>query len=487
MRPLLFAAIAAAAPALTPVRTSSGPILGHASNWHPAVTEYLGIPYAQPPVGTLRFAPPAPYTSNASFTAAHFSPTCPGNVHANGSISYVSVKETVKSVLGEAESVFGEDCLSLNIWTRPEAGERSKAVMFWIYGGGFNAGNSDSPVYNGARLAEEQDVVVVSINYRVHAFGFPGAPFLADKNVGLLDQRLALEWVRDNIAAFGGDPTRITIFGQSAGGLSVDYHTYAWASDPIAAGFISSSGSITPTTRGGVSGSGTGWWTLSKALGCGNATAGEASLACVRGKSMEQILSATRELPRVGVFGPTPDGRVVFEDTAARRARGQFAHRPLLVGNTNNEGALYEMLGQVNLFSGSGPGINCLTKGTAGARAKAGVPTWRYIYQAEWPNADIGKKGAYHAADIPLWFGTTERFTHVADTAEEKVLIQKMMGAWAGFAKDPVGGLGRLGWPRYDESTASVVLLGGPNSAEIKFEKSATVDVYGTAGQEKAC
>jgi cholinesterase len=92
---------------------------------------------------------------------------------------------------------YSEDCLTLNIWTKPQSGSKSKAVMIWIYGGGFGSGSSYSPGYNGARLADEHDVVLVSVNYRVNIFGFPRAPFLPDLNPGLLDQRLGMEWVRD--------------------------------------------------------------------------------------------------------------------------------------------------------------------------------------------------------------------------------------------------------------------------------------------------
>ncbi|KAF2430383.1 alpha/beta-hydrolase [Tothia fuscella] len=127
------------------------------------------------------------------------------------------------------------DCPFLNIWTKPQVGEKKKSVMVWIYGGGFNTGDSADPMYNGAVLASNQDVVVVvphSMNYRTNIFGFPGRPH-TDQNLGLLDQRLAVEWVRDNIKAFGGDKSRIVLFGQSAGATSVDFYSYAWRKDPI--------------------------------------------------------------------------------------------------------------------------------------------------------------------------------------------------------------------------------------------------------------
>ncbi|KAI3399640.1 hypothetical protein diail_5987 [Diaporthe ilicicola] len=126
-----------------------------------------------------------------------------------------------------------EDCLTLNIWSKPVnssvAGDaRLKPVLVWIYGGRFSAGTSNTPFYKGEFLADAQDVVVVTFNFRMDIFGFPGVPELQVKNLALLDQRLAVSWVRDNIAAFGGDPSRITIAGQSSGAWAVSNWAYAF-------------------------------------------------------------------------------------------------------------------------------------------------------------------------------------------------------------------------------------------------------------------
>jgi cholinesterase len=182
------------------VKTSSGSAKGHASSWKPAVSEYLGIPFAQPPVGKLRFLAPKAYKSDKMFNAAEFGPSCFANVDTKPNATVVynqGFPTTLLGHMGQAGDTFDEDCLTLNIWTKPQSGEKKKAVMLWIYGGGFNSGNTRNPYYNGARLADEEDVVVVSINYRLNIFGFPRADFLPDKNIGLLDQRLAVEWVRD--------------------------------------------------------------------------------------------------------------------------------------------------------------------------------------------------------------------------------------------------------------------------------------------------
>jgi cholinesterase len=163
------------------VKTSSGTVTGQAADWKPAVSEYLGLPFAEPPVGDLRFASPKPFKSNRTISATKFGLGC------------------LENVGGKAATMInvGEDCLTLNVWTQPQSGEKAKAVMIWIYGGGFGLGKSSTPMYNGARLASEGDVVVVSINYRVNIYGCPRAPFMADPNPGLWDQRLGVEWVRD--------------------------------------------------------------------------------------------------------------------------------------------------------------------------------------------------------------------------------------------------------------------------------------------------
>jgi cholinesterase len=238
-----------------------------------------------------------------------------------------------------------EDCLWVNIWTKPQTGETKKAVLLWIYGGGFNMGDSASKNTNGASLANNQDLVVASINYRINVFGYPGAPTLASKNPGLLDQRLGVEWIRDNIAAFGGDPERITLYGESAGGASVDHYAYAWHKDPIANGFIASSGTAMMTQltmgQGGRSGglSKNPWYTLSKALGCGGDEAGATTVTCVQSKSMRDVLNAMPSQGGAGAgipggFGPLPDEQTVFGDIYSKAKRGELARKVVFTNYT---------------------------------------------------------------------------------------------------------------------------------------------------------
>lgn len=185
------------------VNTTLGQILGHGSDWQPLVSEYLGVPYAKPPVHNLRFAAPQAFTSTSTsteqFVADSYSDACASinHVNANRTVSYESFGQTVTGQMYQYGESFSEDCLALNVWTRPQSGDKKKAVMVWIQGGGFQMGSTRWDAYVGAKMANDHDVVVVNFNYRLGIFGFPLADFLDDVNLGLLDQRLAIEWVRD--------------------------------------------------------------------------------------------------------------------------------------------------------------------------------------------------------------------------------------------------------------------------------------------------
>lgn len=183
--------------------TKNGRITGHPASNATQVIEYLGIPYAQPPTGDLRFAPPKAYEGKSDFEAATWGYDCP--LTASPPVDYPGftpqAPRIIKYFASGAGTPQSEDCLTLNIWTKAAAAP--KAVMVFFYGGRFTIGNTHSPFYDGQYLAAAQDVVVVTLNYRLNVFGFPGAPELVEQNLGLRDQRLAVEWVRENIAVSG--------------------------------------------------------------------------------------------------------------------------------------------------------------------------------------------------------------------------------------------------------------------------------------------
>ncbi|MEA3055812.1 MAG: para-nitrobenzyl esterase [Actinomycetota bacterium] len=194
------------------VDTASGPVRGVD---HSGIRVFRGIPYAEAPVGDRRFRPPvprAPWTE--PLEAGHAGPLAPQN------------PSPLEGMLGSGAPPTGEDCLSLNIWT-PATDDAARPVLFWIHGGAFVTGSGATPWYDGEAFARNHDVVVVTINYRLGALGFLhladlfGDDWAGSGNLGILDQSLALRWTSENIAAFGGDASNITIFGESAGGMSV--------------------------------------------------------------------------------------------------------------------------------------------------------------------------------------------------------------------------------------------------------------------------
>ena len=194
------------------VEIRSGKIEGVTDN---GVSAFKGIPYAAPPVGDLRWMPPQPVKPWAGvLTTDKFSPTAMQNA------------SMMDGLFGGSPWPASEDCLYLNVWT-PGLDNKKRPVMVWLHGGAFVIGSGSQPIYVSDRLARRGDVVVVTVNYRLGALGFlnlkevTNGAIPATGNEGLLDQIAALEWVRDNIAAFGGNPENVTIFGESAGGMSV--------------------------------------------------------------------------------------------------------------------------------------------------------------------------------------------------------------------------------------------------------------------------
>lgn len=298
-----------------PVRTSGGLVTGTTLG---AEQAYLGIPYAAPPVGALRWQPPAP--------AAPWS----GILHAT---QYAPHCAQTASPFGVAST--SEDCLYLNVFTplHPKFGER-RPVMVWIHGGAFVVGESDG--YDPVRLVG-RDVDVVTINYRLGALGFLAHPALDGEghlfaNYGLLDQQAALAWVKKNAAAFGGDPRRITVFGESAGGASV----LSQLASPLAAGLFSrgilESGSYVNTpTLPVAEAAGTAFAT---AAGCPSQTA-----ACLRALPVATILAQ-----EPASYVPTVDGRILPLDPKVAVAEGAFNRVPVIDGTNGEEYRLFTAL-----------------------------------------------------------------------------------------------------------------------------------------------
>lgn len=341
--PLLVAALPQAlAPALraSTVLTQSGTVTGHPAKNATTVSEFLGIPYAQAPIGDLRFAAPASYESNQSFHASAFSPDCPQQGLSAPPVKYPGqtpqFPNIIDSFAGGRGNNQSEDCLTLNVWTKRPGSFNQTAVLVWLHGGRFTIGDSNTPFYDGEFLSESQDIVVVTINYRINVFGFgtaPGQP----KNIGLLDQRKAIEWVRDNIGVFGGDPRKITIMGQSAGGSAVDYYAYAYAQDPIVAGLISHSGTAESFAANTPEYSAQIFSQAAQSLNC-TSDNDEEVLACMRKVPYTDLLATNTKVTPLDTdalpqppFHPTVDNITVF-DLATYRSRGRAGQFAPIVG-----------------------------------------------------------------------------------------------------------------------------------------------------------
>ncbi|KAF2674205.1 alpha/beta-hydrolase [Microthyrium microscopicum] len=487
------------------VKTTSGTIVGHAATKRKAVSEYLGIPFAKPPVGDLRFAAPQAFTSDGTVVASKYGPDCPANTVQPEQIIPILPKLalpqalSILSAFGQVGNTQSEDCLSLNIWTRPQIGKKKKAVMIWIFGGGFTIGSTNNPEYNGQYFTDDQDVVLVTINYRVNVFGFPGLSGnpAVPQNPGLLDQRLAIQWVEQNIAAFGGDPKQITLFGisESAGASSIDMYQYAYPKNPIARAFIQESGTAQDFFNPAPNNNFNAWFNASSKLGCGGeGTYLQDSVDCVRTKPFQQVLDAIRDpnplTSLLGAFGPTVDTKTVFSDYTSRSAKGEFAQKPLLIGNNYNEAGLFKVLALAANQTVSAldwaifnQGIfQCPTGTAANYRYVKNIPTYRYLYMGDFPNMALTydpPSGAYHTSEIPIVFQTAEDTSGVASTPAEASISRYMNGAWAAFAKDPTKGLrgDYFEFPQYSPLTKSLILFAYDNRTHPYIAPSIEYDI----------
>lgn len=356
-------------------------------------------------------------------------------------------------------------------------------------------------MYNGSIFAGEQDVIVVNLNYRLGIFGFPSNPSVPQKNLGLLDQRMAVEWVRDNIAAFGGDNKRIVLAGQSAGSASLDLYSYAYVDDPIVQGFIMQSGVMSLANGGGAAlpngpppsspatNVSEGWFNASAALGCGGSTSDPAAvLTCMQSKNVTDIVTATTTIG----FQPSPDNISVFTDYPARTSAGRFTKVPILIGSNDHETGLFESLSKL-LASNSTPTpppsfwvdvdnsvFVCPSSARANVSVQQGVTTFRYRYFGVFPDtAFSATSGAWHGSEILQLSGVVP----VADgmgvppvTPQELEIQKYMRGAWAAFIKDPKQGLVSYGWPAYQPALPTVVRLGINNATGTNLASAAMFD-----------
>ncbi|MGH9834679.1 MAG: carboxylesterase/lipase family protein [Blastocatellia bacterium] len=328
---LLATAFAASVFAQDQVKIANGSLEG-TSDKTTSVRSFKGIPFGAPPVGDARWKAPQPVQNwSGARKADKFGPRC--------------MQRPIFGDMNFRANGMGEDCLYLNVWTPAKSARERLPVLVYFYGGGFIAGDGSEPRYDGASMAGK-GIVAVTVNYRLGVFGFFAHPELtkespnrASGNYGLLDQHAALKWVQQNIAAFGGDPRRVTIAGESAGSISVSAQMASPLSKDLIAGAIGESGSIlgalsavplAEVEQNGVK--------FASAIG-------KESLAALRAMPADQLLETTAKpgLPR---FSPTVDGWFFPKSPFEIFAAGEQARVPLLAGVNSAESGYFGILGR---------------------------------------------------------------------------------------------------------------------------------------------
>ncbi len=442
------------------VNAPAGPVEGVAEG---GLRVFKGIPYALPPVGQARWRPPAPMPRWQTVRdATNFGPAC------------LQPKPTLSNIYVNKPMPMSEDCLTLNIWAPANA--HNAPVFFWIHGGALVGGSSREAVYNGTKLAD-RGIIVVSINYRLGVLGWLAHPELSREsplgisgNYGLLDQIQALQWVRDNIGAFGGDPSNLTIAGESAGGLSV---MYLLASPPARglftkaiaeSAYMISTPELKQSSFGSPSAEESGL-KLAAALHAPN-------IAAMRAMDAATLAQAA---PAAG-YAPwgTIDGRVLPHQLVDVFDRGEQAHVPLLAGFNSGEirsllplaplppasAADYETyirdhyLDLADEFLRLYPSSNMQQSILATTRdalygwtaerlvrkqAALGLPSFLYFFDHSYPAEDAANLHGFHASELPFVFGTFDStpplWPKVPETPEQTALSDAMIGYWTSFAR----------------------------------------------------
>ena len=461
------------------VKTADGKVQGKLIN-DGKVRAYQGIPYAAPPVGKLRWQAPQPVVSwNSDLDARKYGHRCAQN-HDFADMVFQDSATPADSG--------SEDCLTLNVYAPEGRPDNAKLpVMFWIHGGGYSGGASSEPRHNGDFLPLK-GVVLVTINYRLGVFGFLALPELASEqhgssgNYGLMDMVAALAWVKKNIAAFGGDPNCVTIFGESAGSFAVS----TLMAVPSAQGLFHRA----IGESGGALNSGT---TDSLAVvGAKHAAwakeAGANTLAELRALSTEQILAATAKKNGVR-FGPVIDGRFLSESVLDTYNAGKQAKVPLLAGFNRDEGAVatgmtaekWQAMAKQRYMDKADAFLQLYPGPTdeAAMRSAADFGGDRFIAYGTWKWLEIDRKTgnknifryrldlaappsrfhsgsyAFHSDDIEYVFGTLDTRPGAVWRSEDYALSDQMMSYWTHFAKtgDPNGVDGNARrlpeWPKY--------------------------------------
>jgi para-nitrobenzyl esterase len=404
------------------------------------------------------------------------------------------------------DSASSEDCLTVNVWAPGRPTTPAPPVLVWIYGGGFTSGSNRELSYDGQALAEMTGAVVVNMNYRLGPFGALALSALESEDpahpstggYGLEDQRAALQWVQKNIAAFGGDPNRVMLFGESAGGISTCMHVVSPQSKGLFQSAVVESGpcdSATTKTKALAQGG-----QFATALGC---DAAPDVLACLRGKTAAEVqtaLPASSDL----IFGdgatwfPVLDGWNLPDKPSVLLEAGDFNKVPVIFGSNADEATIFFYLAKTKiaddaafqvfaekLVPGHGQevaaryssakfgtaqdaalaavghaGFVCPTRRAVRAIAKAGTPAYQYHFTYVPPAGLLGDLGAFHSAEIKFVFGIPSQTLPQPLTDDEIKLSNAIMGYWSGLAaKGDPNGSDALVWPKYDAAKDESLIL----------------------------
>lgn len=425
---------------------------------------FLGVPFAEPPVGNLRWRAPQPLATRvAQRDATHFAPACMQTTRI------LDWYRDMAEIFGASRDVyedveFSEDCLYLNVWTPTLDTDAQLPVMVWVHGGSNESGWSYEPNYRGDVLAP-QGVVVVTVAYRQGAFGFLSHPDLAGEdavaNFGLWDLVAALHWVKDHVRKFGGDADRVTMFGESAGAEDI----LALLFSDEAKGLFHRA--ILQSTAGYGQSMPTLYDEQVRGADLGD-TLGASSIEQLRHIRAGTLLKTYSAAFADHYHSPAVDGQLVTESTWQSVLSGQRPEVPVIIGANADE--YPERVDTVQNFL-------CPSQAFAATRTASGADTWMYYFSRVRQDAGGEQLGAYHGAEIPYVFGTHDEY--MTTTSQDLALGATMQRYWTNFAAsgDP-NGEGLPAWPAFRRPDARLMAFGDDVglTPEVEAESCAAMD-----------